>query len=98
MCCHNQQPALSNHRPGLEHKDDLANEYLGSFKVARFEEQDIESSGDEATPAPEPIIEQEDDPDYWRKLLGSTFEAEQACYSRSDALGTHSRCRPKRRC
>ena len=67
---------------GLEHKDDLANEYLGSFKVARFETQDLESSDDdaEAEKAEEaPQEDPEDDPDYWRKLLGATYETEQVC-------------------
>ena len=69
---------------GLEEKEDAANEYLGSFKVARFETKEIvvEEEGADAADVVEPVEAPvqpvpENDPMFWEKLLRAQWEAQQ---------------------
>ena len=69
---------------GLEEKEDAANEYLGSFKVARFETKEIvveEESAEAADVAEQVEVPvqpvPENDPMFWEKLLRAQWEAQQ---------------------
>lgn len=72
---------LDRSQEGLDRKEDAANEYLSSFKVARFTvQQEVEPEMDENATADADEEEEDtvaDDDQYWEKLLQQDFEKEQ---------------------
>lgn len=81
---------LDRSKEGIEQKENWANEYLSSFKVASYATKD----GDEEEEADTEIIKQEaenTDPAYWEKLLRHHYEQQQEDIARS--LGKGKRIR-----
>ena len=75
---------------GIEQKENWANEYLSSFKVASY----VTKEGDDEEEQETEIIKQEaenTDPAYWEKLLRHHYEQQQEDLARS--LGKGKRVR-----
>ncbi|KRY35153.1 Chromodomain-helicase-DNA-binding protein 3 [Trichinella spiralis] len=84
---------LDRSQVGIEEKENWANEYLDSFKVASYVVKQAEEEEDEEDEDTEVLKEevQEADPDYWEKLLRHHYEQQQEDIARH--LGKGKRIR-----
>ena len=76
---------LDRTQAGIEQKEEWANEYLSSFKVASYATKEAEEAEEEELKVEEP------DPQYWEKLLGVHYIQHQENIQRS--LGKGKRVR-----
>ncbi len=88
---------LDRSQEGLQHKEEIANEYLSSFKVATFTttlaEEEAEEEGDAAgeVAAAELVEEVAENPSYWERLLHAHHEREQDRVAEGMGKGKRSR-------
>ncbi|KHJ49017.1 CHDCT2 domain protein [Trichuris suis] len=84
---------LDRSQVGIEEKENWANEYLSSFKVAEYVTKQAAEEEEEEDEVTEVLKEevQDADPDYWEKLLRHHYEQQQEDLSRQ--LGKGKRIR-----
>eukprot|EP00053_Salpingoeca_punica_P019998 m.205742 g.205742 ORF g.205742 m.205742 type:complete len:1395 (-) comp17765_c0_seq1:329-4513(-) len=72
----------------VEHKENIPNEYLSSFKVATYS---VVPSAETPQDVPEETSTSTQDPDYWEKLLRPHYEEEQSVIAASMGKGKRTR-------
>ncbi|KAI6228682.1 hypothetical protein M3Y99_01199800 [Aphelenchoides fujianensis] len=76
---------------GGEKKEHWTNEYLSSFKVAQYVTKEVDEEEDEDVEVITDNFVEEQDPDYWEKLLRHHYEQEQETEAQKLGKGKRTR-------